>query len=417
MNQEKNRNKIRGCLIGGAIGDALGYPIEFQRNIKDKQVTKFKNDIGIISDDTQMSLFTANALLYRETRGALRGICPSEIQTIYSAYLDWLDTQMCTHNHQSISWIKNIKELNTARAPGNTCIYSLSSGKMGTISSPLNNSKGCGGIMRVAPIGLYLKKDSKTAGRIGAESAAITHGHPLAIIPSYALACMINILAYTNFEIEDALDISLYQCYETFDLFNGTNVFNNTFIDNELKNEVIIMLEKNQYKRNEIYNEIYFSSFYKLVEKAKELAKENIEDTKAIASLGQGWVAEETFAIAIYSCLKYSKNFEKAIVCAVNHDGDSDSTGAVAGNIIGAYLGYNAIPKYYRDNVELKDVILELADDMSISVPVSQYSNNDNLNWINKYMYCDKSRKDDNTKNNVHLNKEQRNSLNDLFND
>lgn len=59
---EKN-NKIRGSLIGGAIGDALGYQIEFKRNINDKEITKYQNDNGIISDDTQMSLFTANALL------------------------------------------------------------------------------------------------------------------------------------------------------------------------------------------------------------------------------------------------------------------------------------------------------------------------------------------------------------------
>jgi ADP-ribosylglycohydrolase len=344
-------NKIRGSLIGGAIGDALGYQIEFKRNIKDKEVTKYQNDKGIISDDTQMTLFTANALLWRETRFSLRGIAMTPTRAIYESYLDWLDTQDKADNHNSISWIKSIPELNVRRAPGNTCLSSLISGKMGTIEEPINDSKGCGGIMRVAPVGLY-SKDSKTAGIIGAESSAITHGHPLGIIPCYILASMLNMIVYNNENIETALDKSIKQYYDDFNKFD--------------KADVDYLIE--------------------LINKAKKLAKENISDTEAIASLGEGWVAEETFAIAIYSCLKYPNSFQDAIICSVNHDGDSDSTGAVTGNIIGAYLGYDAIPDYYKDNVELKDTILELADDMSIDIPISEYSTNKDEKWESKYL-------------------------------
>ncbi len=349
---ERN-NKIRGSLIGGAIGDALGYQIEFKRNIKDKEITKYQYDKGIISDDTQMCLFTANALLWRETRGNLRGIALPPERAIYEAYLDWLDTQNKTNNHNSISWIKEIPELNIQRAPGNTCLSALSSGNMGTIDEPINNSKGCGGIMRVAPIGLYAK-DSITAGKVGAESAAITHGHPLGILPCYILTSMLNMIIYNNETIETALDKSVQQYYDEFNKFN--------------KEEVDYLIE--------------------LINKAKKLVKENISDVEAISSLGEGWVAEETFAIAIYSCLKYPNSFQDAIVCSVNHDGDSDSTGAVAGNIIGAYLGYDEIPSYYKDNVELKDIMLELADDMSVDVPISEYSPNKDKKWENKYLYC-----------------------------
>ena len=103
--------------------------------------------------------------------------------------------------------------------------------------------------------------------------------------------------------------------------------------------------------------------------------------------IGEGWVAEETLAIAIYSSLKYSSSFEDAIICAVNHDGDSDSTGAVAGNIMGAYLGYDSIPEYYINNLELKDVIIEIANDLSIPVPASEYGESDKY-WLSKYLYC-----------------------------
>ena len=130
--------------------------------------------------------------------------------------------------------------------------------------------------------------------------------------------------------------------------------------------------------------------FDKLVEKAIRLSKENTSDIDAIYQLGEGWVAEETFAIAIYSCLKYQNSFEDAIVCAVNHDGDSDSTGSVAGNIMGVFLGYDAIPKYYVDNLELKDVILEIAEDLSIDIPVGEYNENNDEYWLSKYLYCKK---------------------------
>lgn len=351
MNGKKD--KICGSLIGGAIGDALGYQIEFKRNIKDKEITSFKDEKGIISDDTQMTLFTANALLYRETRCAMRGIALLPVDAIYESYLDWLDTQNHTNNHRSISWIKNLKELNVLQAPGNTCISALSSGIKGTIETPVNNSKGCGGIMRVAPIGLYMR-EPETAGQFGAEASAITHGHPLGIIPAYVFSTLIWYLSNTNLTIKEALDKSMKQYEEKFDVFD---------------------------KENKYY-------FIDLVNKAIKLSEENKNDIEAINELGEGWVAEETFAIAIYSCLKYPNNFKDAIICSINHDGDSDSTGAVAGNIMGAYLGYEKIPFEYKNNIELKNEILELANDLSNEIPVGEYNDNNDEYWLSKYVFC-----------------------------
>ncbi len=207
--------------------------------------------------------------------------------------------------------------------------------------------------MRVAPIGLYMK-NSELAGQFGAEASAITHGHPLGIIPAYVFATLIWYLSNTNLDIKDALDKSLKQYEEKFKVFDKEN--RNYFID--------------------------------LVNKAIALSKENKSDIEAINELGEGWVAEETFAIAIYSCLKYSDNFKDAIVCSINHDGDSDSTGSVAGNIMGAYLGYEKIPFEYKNNIELKNEILELANDLASEIPVGEYNDNNDEYWLSKYAYC-----------------------------
>ena len=170
-------NKIKGCLIGGAIGDALGYQIEFQRGIRDKEVTKYKNDEGIITDDTQMTLFTAVGLLWRETRLALKGITVPCEDAIYYAYLDWLETQENYRvNDRTVSWIKEIPELRIQRAPGFSCMSALSSSNMGTLKDPINDSKGCGGVMRIAPIGLYAS-NPLAAGEVAAKASAITHEH------------------------------------------------------------------------------------------------------------------------------------------------------------------------------------------------------------------------------------------------
>ena len=94
------------------------------------------------------------------------------------------------------------------------------------------------------------------------------------------------------------------------------------------------------------------------------LAASNTEDLDAIHELGEGWVAEETLAIAVFCALRHEHDFGRAVIAAVNHKGDSDSTGAVTGNILGAYLGYDAIPERFRRNLELHDVIVEIADDL-----------------------------------------------------
>jgi ADP-ribosylglycohydrolase len=99
------------------------------------------------------------------------------------------------------------------------------------------------------------------------------------------------------------------------------------------------------------------------VEKAEALAKSAGTEAKVVA-LGQGWVAEEALAIALY-CSLAAPNFEEAVVLAVNHSGDSDSTGAIAANICGALYGMAAIPARWLDAVELRDEITALADDLA----------------------------------------------------
>ena len=359
-------DKVRGSMIGGAAGDALGYQIEFRQGVAPKTATRFVGKTGIISDDTQMTLFTACGLLWRTTRWHVRGIAMLPPEAIYLAYLDWLGTQQRVEKHTSVSWIKDIPELNVVRDPGLTCIEALDSGKMGTLGEPMNNSKGCGGVMRIAPIALYVNED--VIGEFSAKSCALTHGHPLAILSAYALGYIIY-YALADYPMERAVRVALKK-------------MNNWAAEGVNKEQKLIKIH---YKNEK-------AELTELFEKAIKLAKSDTKDQDAIYQLGGGWVADEAVAIAIYCALKYADDFESAIVAAANHDGDSDSTAAITGNIVGARVGYKNIPDYYK-NVELRDVILELADDLASGVPVEEGKNGRPHiadKWLDKYLYIEK---------------------------
>ena len=147
------------------------------------------------------------------------------------------------------------------------------------------------------------------------------------------------------------------------------------------------VLDMKEALRRQFTNRKHLSEQIDLIDKAIALSKENIDDLEAIREIGQGWVAEETLSIAIYCSLKYSDDFDKAIIASVNHSGDSDSTGAVTGNILGAYLGLKSIPQKYLDNLELKDVILEIADDLYNDCKISEYGSYHDEIWEQKYIY------------------------------
>ncbi len=99
------------------------------------------------------------------------------------------------------------------------------------------------------------------------------------------------------------------------------------------------------------------------IEMAESLAVQGMPHDEAIVKLGQGWVAEEALAISIY-CALVVCNFKHGVLLAVNHDGDSDSTGSITGNLLGAIHGVNEIPTEWLTNLELRDVITELAEDL-----------------------------------------------------
>jgi ADP-ribosylglycohydrolase len=205
-------------------------------------------------------------------------------------------------------------------------------GKAG--GSPFGNSKGCGGVMRMAPIGMFLQgltgsgpgarsEKFQYAFDLGCEAAALTHGHPTGYLAAGAMAALI------------------------FDLLDGTNLL-------YALDHVLPLLKARQFHEETLA----------ALDKARRLYFSDTASADAIRQLGGGWTAEEALGIGVYCALK-AANFEEGVIMAVNHDGDSDSTGLIAGHLLGATRGVSEIPARWLAPLELRDVIEEMADDLA----------------------------------------------------
>jgi len=207
---------------------------------------------------------------------------------------------------------------------------------MGTMDRPVNNSKGCGCVMRVAPVGLMADNPEK-AFELGCEVAAITHGHPSGYLASGALAAMIKLIIQGK-ELPAAIDYAVRLLEQHRDHQETTDA----------------------------------------ITQAVDLAAKGNPKPESIKQMGEGWIAEEALAISVYCALCAENDFKKGVLMAVNHSGDSDSTGAITGNILGCLLGNSSIPEKWKEQLELKEIIQQLGVDLFI-----QFRND--RQWWNKY--------------------------------
>lgn len=323
------RNKFLGCIIGGAVGDALGAPVEFMS--RNKIIGIFGHNgiqeyypaygrLGAITDDTQMVLFTIEGLLisYNNEDQLLKKISES--------YIRWLLTQQEVGlvGAKEFTYLLKHQELYHRREPGLTCLSSLMNMEYpGQFA--FNDSKGCGGVMRVAPIGLYChakKLGLLKAFEYGRQVAWLTHGHPSGIISAGCLSGIIYQLL-DNIDLKVAIE-NVWDIAHTYE-------------------DCDEVLDK--------------------IELALKYSYEHVPPIVAIPSIGEGWVAEEALAISLY-CSLSAMNFDDGIIMAVNHDGDSDSTGSITGNILGTIYGIDHISDKWLNDLELKDLMVNITDQL-----------------------------------------------------
>jgi ADP-ribosylglycohydrolase len=324
--------RAAGCLLGGAVGDALGAPIEFLglEEIRAEHgpdgVTGFEPAYGrrgALTDDTQLSLFTAEGLI-RADNVRRAGGADDPLPPLHRAYLRWLATQGGRPAGSRAvdlpdGWLFSLPELRDRRAPGTTCLSALESGRWGSPDRQINGSKGCGGVMRVAPVGLARWAPFET----GVRAAALTHGHPTGFLAGGVLALVV------------------------------AGLTRGAALDDELSEA-----------RRELVRHDGHEECLEALDAAVALAAEGEPSAERVEQLGAGWIAEQALAIAVY-CALSAETFADGVLLAVNHGGDSDSTGALAGNLLGAALGACAIPAEWLDELELGPEIRQVAADLA----------------------------------------------------
>lgn len=335
--QQDFRSRVRGCIVGGAVGDALGAGIEFDSLDRIRAahgpagvtdyVTAFGRR-GAVTDDTQMTMFTVEGLVRAHVRRDTGDWHPPT--DVHRAYLRWYATQ----NHwgpdertPDSGWLAREEWLYSRRAPGGACLSGLEDDRMGTLDAPKNpGSKGCGTVMRSAPFGLLVGWEPALVFQLASECAVLTHGHPTGRLAAAAFAVIVHGVARGE-DLETATRGALA-------LVAGHTGHEETTA---------------------------------ALEGALAAARSGPPTAERVESLGLGWVAEEALAIGLY-CALVAEDVRHGLLLAVNHSGDSDSTGSVCGNLLGALHGETALPPAWVAELEGRGALLQLADDFAMEM-------------------------------------------------
>jgi ADP-ribosylglycohydrolase len=299
------KDRYQGCLVGLAVGDALGYQVEFDR--LPEIAKKFPDGItfpedGKYSDDTQMSICTAEALI------AGGGNIDKFMEALSACFVSWYKAQ-------------DNPEMN--RAPGNTCMAACERLAFGTPwqESGIPDGIGSGTAMRSAPIGLYYMDDITTCVEYGIASAQVTHKHPSALCASVATALLTNMAM-------NMVPVGVWA--------------------NELTT-VTAGIDKD---------------FKEHVDLAGQLVARRAPPHVAMSHkfLGEAWVGYEATACALYCCMLCPGDFESAVKMAANTAGDSDTIACIVGAWMGAKHGIGGIPEEWVRKVEDSTKLIQLAD-------------------------------------------------------
>ena len=309
------RERFRGCILGLAVGDALGYPAEELHTMEEIRarfgpdgVAGLEGD-ALYSDDTQMAICVAEALL--EPRRPKKEPLDAFMESLCKRLVNWYGLQTDDPERHR-------------RTPSTTsllgCQHLAGGASWDASGSPF--SKGCGSVVRAAPIGMFFDGIGEVL-EFAKESSRPTHGH---LAPMCAAAC-------------GALMVNLAKRDEP----TGTWAEQVATVTSGVCDEMT-----------------------RLVSKAVDLAVSETPPEKALCQrgLGEGWLGHEAVAASLFCCLRSPDDYRRAVLMAVNTGGNSDGLGALTGAVIGARLGAGAIPGEWVLKVEGSKFLEGLADSL-----------------------------------------------------
>ncbi|MEV4902210.1 ADP-ribosylglycohydrolase family protein [Citricoccus sp. NPDC055426] len=359
-------SRVLGLLAAGAAGDALGYTVEFSSL---DEIRAEYGDAGVahplqvpairaggtipVSDDTQLTLFVLDGLL-DWIEWANEGSMADPAASVWLSCLRWYRTQT-GHLPEGAPqpptrWLDAHPELGVRRAPGNACLSGLSSPDMGLPHQPQNpDSKGCGTVMRSAPYGMVPGLEDHLVVSLARQGAVLTHGHPAAWTAAAAFALMVSrLMAGQGFAAAVA---GALEWLETVPDDGGTAA--------AVRAALALAGSGDPAPDGTAAGEA-----------TGPASSPGVVSGGLPAELGEGWVAEEALAVAVYAVLatdgpsaQPTNHLRAALALAINHGGDSYSTASLAGQLLGARYGMavfpdGAVPAWIGE----REVIVEAAE-------------------------------------------------------
>ena len=346
----------RGCLLGLAIGDAMGYTVDPKHwldicgDYGENGLLGYDlaNGRAEVSSYTQYAAYIANGLLLGTTLGKQKQY-PRFIQL---AAKEWIKRQNTPRlPEKDKCWVSSISELRRRRCRDSWMLDALRSAVLGTPEKAINKSDYPGSLPAAAMVGLAYDPrymEVPEVAFLGARTVAMTHGDPETFLCGAVLALLIAALVQEP--------------------------------DRDLKSHFISAVDAVVHLLGD-----RFPQAVTLAEKLKA-AVENVDpegDHQQILEQMHCFSAAECLAGAIYTCCVCNDNFDAAMIIAVNHSGRSAAVATLAGAILGAQYGAEVLPEFYLENLEVEKILTVLAQDLAQGSPSSGLFDDD---WDLKYI-------------------------------
>ena len=355
----------RGCLLGLAVGDAMGYTVDSRSWL---EITEDYGPNGLLGYDlvngyadvtsyTQLAAFTCNGLLLGLTRGQMLGKMAPFIKYIGLSSREWAVSQRpWGRPDKTFCWLLQQSDLCRRHCMDTRMLETLVRGDLGALEELKHNFPGPGSLTTAIGVGLFFdpnRMDKTEIDRLGAEAVALTHGNALAFVSGAMLTHIVSrCLRHPNLPLKPIVVEAMEAVREQFG-----HQYSQTYEVCNLVRHAITFSENPNLSRLDVM---------------ERLKCEN---------------AAQVLAGALYACLTNIEDFDAAMITAVNHSGRSAAVGAITGAILGTRLGEGSLPEFYIECLEPAQTLRELADDLYHGCPMEMGSKLFDLDWDRKYLH------------------------------